>query len=340
MIAILRNNKTLFLILVMAVALAFPFLMHNNNYILRIGINILLYTILGTSLNMINGYSGQFNIGQAGFYCIGAYTAGILSTRYGFGFWSCLPVCGMMSAAASLLLGIPTARLKGIFLAITTLGFSEIVRLVVLNAGEFTRGPMGIPGIPVPTVFGMQLNNNFRLYFLALFLAVATVFICMRVLDSRIGRAWIAIREDELAARAMGIPTVRYKVYNLAFATFWAGVAGCYYAFLMSFISADSFILDEGFAIMSMVLVGGMGSMIGPPVGAAILIIIPEIFRSVAEYRLIIYGLAILITMHLRPQGIFGGDVMNLPPPAGDKDDDAATVDETALSGETEREMA
>ena len=316
MIALIRGNRKLFLCLAIAVALAFPFAMHNNNYILRIGINILLYTILGTSLNMINGYSGQFNIGQAGFYCIGAYTAGILSTRHGFGFWACLPICGILAGASSLLLGIPTARLKGIFLAITTLGFSEIVRLVVLNAGDFTRGPMGIPGIPVPTVFGIALNNNFRLYFLALFLAAVTVFVCRRVLDSRIGRAWMAIREDELAARAMGIPTVRYKIYNLAFATFWAGIAGCYYAFLMSFISADSFILDEGFAIMSMVLVGGMGSMVGPPVGAIILVVIPEVFRSVAEYRLIIYGLAILVTMHLRPQGIFGGDVLNLPPAA------------------------
>ena len=330
MIAYIRSRKTGFLLLLMAVLLLFPLAFQGNNYVLRIAINILLYTILGTSLNMINGYSGQFNIGQAGFYCIGAYTAGILSTRYGLGFWTCLPISGLMASAASLLLGIPTARLKGIFLAMTTLGFSEIVRLIVLNAGEFTRGPMGIPGIPVPTVLGYKLSTNFHLYYLVLFLTVVTIFVCMRVLDSRIGRAWVAIREDELAARAMGIPTVRYKVYNLMFATFWAGIAGCFYAFLSSFISADSFILDEGFAIMSMVLVGGMGSMVGPPVGSLILIVIPEIFRFLAEYRLIIYGAAILITMHLRPQGIFGGDILSQPAKAKDNDD-AAEKDEFAL---------
>lgn len=313
MIAFVRSNKTALLIALAVALLLFPLVMKGNNYVLRVAINILLYTMLGTSLNMINGYSGQFNIGQAGFYCIGAYTAGILSTRHGWGFWECLPVCGFMSAGASLLLGIPTARLKGIFLAICTLGFSEIVRLVVLNAGSFTRGPMGIPGIPAPKIFGYELHSNFHLYYLILFLVAATFFICVRVLDSRIGRAWIAIREDELAARAMGIPTVRYKIYNLAFGTFWAGAAGCFYAFLSNFISADSFTLDEGFAIMSMVLVGGMGSMIGAPVGAFILIIIPEVFRFLAEYRLIIYGAAILITMHLRPQGIFGGEIMSMP---------------------------
>ncbi len=334
MIAFVRAHKTAFLIILALLLVAFPLAMRGNNYVLRIGINILLYTILGTSLNMINGYSGQFNIGQAGFYCIGAYTAAILSTRHGFGFWECLPISGLMASLASLLLGIPTARLKGIFLAMTTLGFSEIVRLVVLNAGEFTRGPMGIPGIPVPKVFGYELGTNFHLYFLVLFLVAVTIFVCIRVLDSRIGRAWIAIREDELAARAMGIPTTRYKVYNLAFATFWAGVAGCFYAFLSNFISADSFILDEGFAIMSMVLVGGMGSMVGPPAGALILIVIPEIFRFLAEYRLIVYGAAILVTMHLRPQGIFGGDILAAPAQAGDSGGGANGDDaETAKAG-------
>ncbi|MDR2390215.1 MAG: branched-chain amino acid ABC transporter permease [Planctomycetota bacterium] len=308
---LVRQERTVFLALLATALLAFPLAFRENNYILRIAINIFLYAILCTSLNMINGYSGQFNIGQAGFYCIGAYTAAILSTRHGIGIWISLPVCGLMASVASLLLGIPTARLKGIFLAMSTLGFSEIIRLIVLNGGEFTRGPMGIPGIPPASLFGWELGTNFHMYYLALLLTALTVLICANVLDSRIGRAWIAIREDELAARAMGIPTVRYKIYNLAFSTFWAGVAGCYYAFLSNFVSADSFHLDEGFVILGMVLVGGLGSIAGPLIGAAILVIIPEIFRFLAEYRLILYGVAILITMHLRPQGICGGGVMD-----------------------------
>ena len=318
-----RKNKTAFTLILSAALLLFPLFFQGNNYVLRIGINILLYCILATSLNMINGYSGQFNIGQAGFYCVGAYTAAILATRYGFGFWLCLPICGLASSAASLFLGIPTARLKGIFLAMSTLGFSEIIRLIILNAGDFTRGPMGIPGIPPAGIFGYSLDTNFHMYYLLLLLFAATLLVCLNVLNSRIGRAWIAIREDELAARAMGIPTTRYKVYNLAFATFWAGAAGCYYAFLSSFVSTDSFHLDEGFIILGMVLVGGLGSMAGPLAGAAILVVIPEIFRFLAEYRLILYGVAILVTMHLRPQGLCGGGIMDVrnerdAPPGGE----------------------
>ncbi|MDR1534230.1 MAG: branched-chain amino acid ABC transporter permease [Planctomycetota bacterium] len=331
-----REERAALLALLGAALLAFPLGFRENNYLLRIAINIFLYAILATSLNLINGYSGQFNIGQAGFYCVGAYTAAILATRHGVGIWLALPLCGLAASAASLLLGIPTARLKGIFLAMSTLGFSEIIRLIVLNGGEFTRGPMGIPGIPPASLWGWELRTNFHMYYLALALAALTVLVSANVLDSRIGRAWIAIREDELAARAMGIPTVRYKIYNLAFSTFWAGVAGCYYAFLSNFISADSFHLDEGFVILGMVLVGGLGSLAGPLIGAAILVVIPEIFRFLAEYRLILYGVAILITMHLRPQGICGGGVMDIGDAGGvrDGEDPPDSGAEPAAGGE------
>ena len=304
-----------------------PFVIRGNDYLLRIAINILLYSVLATSLNIINGYSGQFNIGQAGFYCIGAYTAAILATRCGVGFWIALPVSGLIASASSVLLGIPTARLRGIFLAICTLGFSEIVRLTVLNWIEFTRGPMGIPGIPFPTVLGYEISTNFGFYFLILAIAAVALFVCFRVLNSRIGRAWIAIREDELAAKSMGIPTTRYKIYNLAFGTFWAGVAGCFYAYLSSYVSADSFTLDEGFAILCMVLVGGPGSLVGPIVGAFFLVVLPEMFRFLAEYRLVIFGLAILVTMHVRPQGIAGGGVFAAlaPEAAGEGEKGAAS---------------
>lgn len=309
LVRMVQRHGTLSMLCAAGVLLAVPFLIRGNDYLLRIAINILLYSVLATSLNMINGYSGQFNIGQAGFYCIGAYTAAILATRYGVGFWLALPASGLIAALSSVLLGIPTARLRGIFLAICTLGFSEIVRLTILNWIEFTRGPMGIPGIPFPTFFGYEISTNFSFYFLILAIAAVTLFVCYRVLNSRIGRAWIAIREDELAAKSMGIPTTRYKIYNLAFGTFWAGAAGCFYAYLSSYVSADSFTLDEGFAILCMVLVGGPGSLIGPLVGAFFLVVLPEMFRFLAEYRLVIFGLAILVTMHVRPQGIAGGGV-------------------------------
>jgi branched-chain amino acid transport system permease protein len=291
--------------LLAVILLLFPVLI-KNDYLIRVGISVLLYSVLAGSLNVINGYSGQFNIGHAGFYCVGAYTAGILATRFGIGFWLLLPISGLMAAFFSCFLGLPTLRLKGIFLAITTLGFSEIIRLTVLNWTALTRGPMGIPGIPFPVFFGIAIKTNLQFYYVILGLAALMVFVTARVLNSRIGRAWLAIREDESAARAMGVETFKYKLLNLIYGTFWAGVAGCFYAFFASYISADSFTLDEGFSILAMVLVGGQGNLIGPIVGALTLTVLPEIFRFTAQYRLVIFGMAILIIMYLRPQGIAG----------------------------------
>jgi branched-chain amino acid transport system permease protein len=296
----------------------------DNDYVMRIAVMVVLYMVLAGSVNIINGYSGQFNIGQAGFYCVGAYTAGILSTRYGISFWALLPLSGVMASLFSCMLGVPTLRLKGIFLAMTTLGFSEIIRLTVLNWESLTRGPMGIPGIPFPVFFGTPLKTNTEFYYVILAILLLMLFLTYRILNSRIGRAWIAIREDEAAARAMGIETFKFKLFNLIYGTFWAGVAGCFYAFFSSYISADSFTLDEGFAILAMVLVGGQGSMIGPLIGAFFLTVLPELVRTMAEYRLVIFGAAILLTMHLRPQGIagsgFGGSwskrERHLPPSA------------------------
>lgn len=306
----LRTKKTVWLPVLLGLLIAVPFVLRSD-YLVRIAINVLLYVVLASSLNVINGYSGQFNLGQAGFYAVGAYTAGILATRFGVSFWLLLPISGIMSAVFSCFLGIPTMRLKGIFLAITTLGFSEIIRLTILNWTSLTRGPMGIPGIPFPTLFGLALKTNTHFYFVILALTVLMIFVTNRVLRSRIGRAWIAIREDEAAARAMGVETARYKLFNLMYGTFWAGVAGAFYAFLAMYISADSFTLDEGFAILAMVLVGGQGSLLGPIVGATFLTVLTEVFRGAGQYRLVVYGLAILITMHLRPQGIAGSGMLS-----------------------------
>lgn len=281
-----------------------------SNYVMRIGALIVLYAVLASSLNIINGFSGQFNIGHAGFYCVGAYTAGILATRFHLSFWLLLPLSGLAAASFSILLGVPTLRLKGIFLAISTLGFSEIIRLTVLNWTSLTRGPYGIPGIPFPKLFGLTLKTNTDFYYVILALAAVMVLSTYRIINSRIGRAWISIREDELTARAMGVETFRYKLLNLAVGTFWAGVAGCFYAFFASYISADSFKLDEGFSILAMVLVGGQGSILGPLVGAAFLVVLPEVFRGMAEYRMVVFGLIIIITMFVRPQGIAGGDIL------------------------------
>ena len=311
MLALIKEPKKIYLFIAALVLLILPLIL-NNDYYMRVAVIILLYVMLASSLNIINGYSGQFNIGQAGFYCVGAYTSAILATRFGLGFWLLLPIAGIMAAVFSLVIGLTTLRLKGTYLAITTLGFSEIIRLTVLNWSSLTRGPRGIPGIPFPELFGIQLKSNIHFYYIGIFLVVLMIFVSYRVLNSRIGRAWIAIREDEGAARAMGVETFKYKLFNLLFGTFWAGVAGCFYAFFASYISADSFTLDEGFSILAMVLVGGQGTLLGPIVGAGFLTILPEFFRGLAQYRLVIFGAAILITMYIRPQGIAGSSMLSL----------------------------
>lgn len=305
----LRTHRKLVLLAVLALLILGP-LAIKSNYLLRVAVLVVLYAVLASSLNIINGFSGQFNIGHAGFYCVGAYTSGILATRFHWSFWLLLPVSGLMAAAASFLLGWPTSRLKGIFLAIATLGFSEIIRLTVLNWTSLTRGPYGIPGIPFPRLFGLTLKTNLQFYYVILAIAVLMVWSTYRIMNSRIGRAWLSIREDQFTARAMGVETMKYRLLNLAVGTFWAGVAGCFYAFFASYISADSFKLDEGFAILAMVLVGGQGSLLGPILGAAFLTILPEIFRGLAEYRMVVFGLMIIVTMFVRPQGIAGGDLL------------------------------
>ena len=306
----ITEHKKIFLGLLFLLLVAFP-LGIRDDYLIRIGVTVLMYVVLASSLNIINGYSGQFNLGHAAFYCVGAYTAAILSTTLNWSFWILLPLSGIMASLFSLFLGLPTMRLKGVYLAITTLGFSEIVRLTVLNWTSLTRGPMGIPGIPFPELFGIKFSTNTHFYYIILAVAVLMIFCTKRVLNSRIGRAWIAIREDEAAAKAMGVETFKYKLLNLIYGTFWAGVIGCFYAFFASYISADSFTLDEGFSILAMVLVGGQGTLLGPIVGASFLTILPEAFRSLAEYRLVIFGLAILVIMHLRPQGIAGNSTLS-----------------------------
>lgn len=305
----MRRQKLLYfalLVAALAVAALFP-KFAGSNYVLRVGILAMINIALVGSLNLVNGYIGQFNLSHVGFYCVGAYTAAILSTRYNFSFWLLLPLSGLTAAAVSMLLGVPTLRLKGVFFTITTLGFSEIIRMTVLNWESLTRGTMGIPGIPYPVLFGMKLKSNAQFYWIILAIAIVAYISIYLLINSRIGRAWIAIREDEAAARSMGVETYKYKLMNLAISAFWAGVVGCFYAFFSAYVSADSFKLDESFSMVAMLLVGGQGTMLGPAVGAVVLTVLPEVFRSLVEYRLVIFGAAIVIMILLRPQGIVGG---------------------------------
>ncbi len=305
----MKRTKLIYIGLLLAALIligAFP-KFAGSNYILRVAILSMINVALVGSLNLVNGYIGQFNLSHVGFYCVGAYTAAILSTRYNYSFWLLLPLSGLMAAAVSMILGVPTLRLKGIFFTITTLGFSEIIRMTVLNWESLTRGTMGIPGIPFPVLFGMKLKSNAQFYWIIFGIVIVLYISNYLLMNSRIGRAWIAIREDEGAARSMGVETYKYKLMNLAISAFWAGVVGCFYSFFSAYVSADSFKLDESFSMVAMLLVGGQGTMLGPAIGAIVLTVLPEVFRSLVEYRLVIFGAAIVLMILLRPQGIVGG---------------------------------
>ncbi|SIQ34576.1 branched-chain amino acid ABC transporter permease [Halanaerobium kushneri] len=302
----INKNKLKYIFLLIIVLLILPFVVENQ-YVLHIAVLTLMYVLLSSSLNVIVGYTGQYNIGHVAFYAIGAYTAAIISTRFNLNFIIVILISGFVASLFSLMLGIPTLRLRGIFFAFTTLGFAEITRLTILNWRSLTRGPFGIPGVPIPQIFGMRLSTNTHFYFMIFILLFLMLLMTYRIINSRVGRAWISIREDEQASASMGVDTFKYKIMNLMYGTFWAGVGGAFFAYFAGYVSADSFILDESFRFFAMVLVGGTGTLAGPILGGAVLTILPQVFRSFARYQMIIYGVAILLIIHYKPEGLLGG---------------------------------
>ena len=303
--ALYQKHRIWFNLGAIAVLALMP-LVVRQSYYMGILCRILLYATLAGSLNAINGYSGQTCIGHAGFFCIGAYCEAILATRLGLSFWMVLPIAGIVTAIFGGVVALPTLKMKGIYLSIVTLGFSEIVRLVALNWEGLTGGPMGIKGIPVPTIFGLQFSGSKTYYCIFLAVAVLFVFITGRVIRSRVGRAWTAIREDELAAKSLGVQTRFYKATNFMYGAFWAGIAGAAYAPYVRFIDSTMFSLDEGFNILSMVIIGGQGTLVGPVVGSVIVNLLTELLRPVGQWRMVAYGLLIILMMWWRPQGLVG----------------------------------
>jgi branched-chain amino acid transport system permease protein len=299
-----RANARIWLPVVAAVA-ALP-LFVRSEYVLNTAVMAGIYVILASSLNITNGYAGLFSFGHAAFYGIGAYTAAILATRLGWPFVLTLPAAALVAAAVGAALAVPTLRLSGIFLALVTIGFQEIAYLVTLNWMSLTRGPMGIPGVPPAALLGWELASNRAELYLILGFDLVTLFVLARIVTSRLGRRFVAIREDELAAEASGVATFRAKVMAFVIATFFAGLAGALYAHHARFVSADSFRLDETFVILTMLIVGGMGSLLGPVFGAVLLVILPEASRFLAEYRGVVYGVILIAVILLRPEGIAG----------------------------------
>lgn len=291
---------------VAVILLGLPFLGFTQ-YVMRIIIMIGIYSMLALGLNILVGYTGQVSLGHAGFYAIGAYTASLLCLKLGANFIVASLGGAALAALCGLLLGLPTLRLKGTYLSIVTLGFGEIVKMITTNWDPVTNGTLGLKNIPRPSIFGLQLTlANNGLYYLMLALVCLVTLICILLIKSKIGRAFMSIKEDELAATMMGIKTTRYKILAFVVSAFITGIVGAFYAGVIGFIEPNSFTFDVSTLIISIVILGGMGTIRGMFLGAAILISFPEIFRFFMDYRFVVYGLILIVMMRFRPQGVLG----------------------------------
>ncbi|MFW5717397.1 MAG: ABC transporter permease subunit [Spirochaetota bacterium] len=286
-------------------AVAFPLL--TSLYQTSIMVSALIYVMLALGLNIVIGLGGMLHLGYAAFYAIGAYSYALLNQYFGISFWVALPIGALLSAVFGILLAIPVLRLRGDYLAIVTLGFAEIIRLVLVNWGDLTGGPAGIKNIPRPGIIGLDLNMSGALtltYFICLALVVLTVFLVNRFENSRIGRQLVAMREDDIAARAMGVDIVKAKLTAFAVGALWAGLAGVLFAAKTTFINPSAFEVWESVLILSMVVLGGMGSIPGVIVGALLLSLLPEWMRSLSEYRMLLFGAIMVIMVVFKPAGL------------------------------------
>jgi branched-chain amino acid transport system permease protein len=278
-----------------------------STYQTNILISALIYVVLGLGLNITVGLAGLLDLGYVAFFAVGAYSYPLLYEHFGVTFWLALPIGAALGALFGLLLGFPILRLRGDYLAIVTLGFGSIVKIVLENWGDFTHGPSGIANIPRPGFFGVEMNltqATTYVYYIMIVLVLITILVTNRLKDSRIGRAWIALREDEIACVAMGIDMAKTKLSAYALGAAWAGLVGVIFAAKTTFINPASFTFMESAIILSIVVLGGMGSIFGVIIGAFILILLPEYLRAFSEYRMLVFGLTMVLMMIFRPQGI------------------------------------
>ncbi len=266
-----------------------------------------IYVMLALGLNIIVGVAGQLVLGYAAFYAIGAYTYGLLNQFFGFGFWICLPLGGFITVIAGLLLAFPILRLRGDYLAIVTLGFGEIVRLLLTNFSALTGGAKGVANISRPGLFGIELSaasSTIYVYYLALFAAIITIVVVARLKNSRTGLALQALKEDEIASEAMGINLRNIKLAAFGLGSCWAGFAGVLFAARNAYINPASFTFMDSAMILSMVVLGGMGSITGVVLAAMLISLLPEYLRAFSEYRMLIFGMIMVLMMIFRPQGV------------------------------------
>jgi len=297
---LLRSTRLYYVVLTLFLLL--PFVL--NRYQTEIVTLALIYVTLAIGLNYIVGLCGMLALGYIAFYAIGAYTYALLNAHFGMNLFVALPISMAMGGLAGLLVSLPALRLRGDYLAIVTLGFGEIVRIVLNNWDSVTAGPNGIMGIARPSLFGIKLGTPLGYYLLAGGMAALAMFVQARLIKSRTGRAWEAIREDQLAAAHSGVPVFKMKLLAMALGAAWAGAAGALFASRQTHISPESFTFLESVLVLCMVVLGGMGSVWGPALGALGLILIPEFLRGVELYRMLAFGLLMVWMMHFRRGGL------------------------------------
>lgn len=327
---IMPGTKSIMLAVLVAVVV-FPFIPGIGRYHVDLATTVLIYVMLGWGLNIVVGLAGLLDLGYVAFYAVGAYTFAILSTSFGVGFWLCLPIAAIMAASFGILLGYPVLKLEGDYLAIVTLGFGEIIRLVLINWSDMTGGPNGIDNIGRVTFFGIPFaatapgGTTFHelvgiaysptqrvifLYFVILALALVTNVFTNRIKKISIGRAWIALREDEIACRSLGINPAIVKLSAFATGAAFAGLAGCFFATRQGFVSPESFTFAESAIVLAIVVLGGRGNQLGIFLAAALLVLLPEIGREFEQYRMVLFGLAMMFIMIIRPGGLIRSRVV------------------------------
>ncbi|PIG09196.1 high-affinity branched-chain amino acid ABC transporter permease LivM [Comamonas sp. 26] len=317
------RNVVIFVVLMMAAS--WPFFAGRNA--VDIATLAMIYVMLGLGLNVVVGFAGLLDLGFVGFYAVGAYTYALLFHWAGWSFWQALPLAGAASALFGFVLGFPVLRLRGDYLAIVTLGFGEIIRLLLTNMTSVTGGPDGISSIPKPTVFGLPMTRSpvteggttfhqffglefnsmhmvIALYLMALLLAMVTLFISNRLIRMPIGRSWEALREDEIACRSLGMNPMKIKLSAFTLGAMFAGFGGAFFAARQGIVNPESFTFIESALILAIVVLGGMGSQLGVILAAIILTVLPELAREFSEYRMLIFGLVMILMMIWRPQGL------------------------------------
>ena len=292
------------IIVVLAIVCVVPLLVPND-YIQQIVNMIGIYIILGTGINILTGYTGQLSLGQAAFFGIGAYTTAILNTRTGAQFFICLLVSIVITGLASLILAIPALKVKGPYLALLTQGFGEIIRIVMINWTPVTNGTAGILKIQSPKILGFTFNTLTRYYYLVVVFAALGLLYQRILINSRTGRAFIAIREDMEAAELTGINVTTYKIRSFVLSSVYCAIAGTLYAMMIRYVSPDTFVNNTSSVILWTAIVGGFGTLVGPIIGGIVMQTLPELLRFCGSWRLVVYGI-ILLTVILRfPGGLY-----------------------------------